>query len=132
MAEIAQYDWDKMIAQHNLLASEPSKRKMPELCGGCIFSYSDLGYSEFKGADLIGANLKAANLFHTRLDGIVLDNVTVNEYTLFYFQLCPEEGSFIGYKKAFSIDGKAVIVKLLIPEEAKEILPQPTDAGQIW
>ena len=37
-----------------------------------------------------------------------------NENTSFFALQCPEEGSFIGYKKA---SGK--IVKLLIPEDAK-------------
>lgn len=143
MAEITQYDLDKMIAQHAFWLQNQASGKCLDFAGmnlsgldlkkaslyhtdfsgsnlqKCNFSYSDLGYSEFKGADLTGANLKGANLFRARLYGAVLDNVVVNEYTLFYFQLCPEEGDFIGYKKAFARDKKAVIVKLLIPEEAK-------------
>jgi len=55
-------------------------------------------------ADFRGANLRGADLYY----------VKCNEVTSFYAMQCPEEGSFIGWKKA-----SKNIVKLLIPSNAK-------------
>ena len=64
----------------------------------------NLSRAYLRGADLRGANLSDANLSGVKYD----------EKTAFFAQSCPEEGAFIGFKKA---GGK--IVKLLIPEDAK-------------
>lgn len=56
-------------------------------------------YANLKGADLKGANLEYANL----------------EYAINYFLQCPEEGSFIGWKKCKN----GVIVKLEVLQDAK-------------
>ena len=58
---------------------------------------------DFYGADLRSANLSGANLLNVRYD----------ECTGFFALVCPEEGSFIGYKKA-----NGHIVKLRITEDA--------------
>ncbi len=70
---------------------------------------ADLGGANLRGADLRGANLSDANLSDANLSGVKYD-----EKIAFFAQSCPEEGAFIGFKKA---GGK--IVKLLIPEDAK-------------
>lgn len=67
---------------------------------GCSFRYSDLGYANLEGADLTGADLRNVNLFRANLRHAVLSDIRVNECTMFYFPVCPSEGSFIGYKKA--------------------------------
>lgn len=64
---------------------------------------ANLSYSDLKGANLKGANLKGTDLRHIRHD----------ETTYFLSLQCPEEGSFIGYKKAGD-----KIVKLLITEDS--------------
>lgn len=64
---------------------------------------ANLSYSDLKGANLRGANLKGTDLRYIRYD----------ETTYFFSLQCPEEGSFIGYKKA---DDK--IIKLLITEDS--------------
>lgn len=66
---------------------------------------SDLGGADLRGACLVGTDLKEADL--GRAFNIPFIPMT-----------CPDTGSFIGWKKA---KGKAerVIVKLLIPEDAK-------------
>ena len=65
---------------------------------------ADLSYANLSGAKLSDADLKLANL-----------NKALYDYkTSFFATQCPEEGSFIGYKKA---DDK--IVKLLITEDSK-------------
>lgn len=69
----------------------------------------NLSRAYLRGADLRGADLRGANLSDANLSGVKYD-----EKTAFFAQSCPEEGAFIGFKKA---GGK--IVKLLIPEDAK-------------
>ena len=77
-------------------------------------SYADLKYANLSYANLRGANLNGANLNGADLNGANLKDVKYNEYTSFFALQCPEEGSFVGYKKA---SGK--IVKLLIMEDSK-------------
>ena len=72
-------------------------------------SGADLEYANLSGADLRNVNLWNANLQHANLE-----NIKTNMYTIGYNLACPEEGSFIGYKKA----GRCII-KLLILEDAK-------------
>ena len=65
---------------------------------------ADLSGADLSGADLSGANLSMADL----------SDISYNENTAFYAMVCPEKGSFIGYKKA---SGK--IIELMITENAK-------------
>ena len=69
--------------------------------------------ADLRGANLSGANLRGADLSGANLSGADLRGAEVNHYTSFYHLQCPEEGSFIAYKKA-----DAYIIKLLIPEDA--------------
>lgn len=95
---------------------------------GADLRYTDLRYANLSGADLIGAdirysNLSGVNLSYANLSGADLRGanlnradlakVMINEHTCMFAINCPEEGSFIGWKKA---DG--FIVKLLITEDA--------------
>ena len=85
---------------------------------------ADLRGADLRGADLRGANLRGAyltdadlrgaNLRGANLKGADLKDIIYNEGTSFFALQCPEEGSFIGYKKANN-----KIVKLLITEDAK-------------
>ena len=87
-------------------------------------NHSDLRGADLSGANLIGANLSdanlsgadlyCANLSDANLSGASLRNVKCDEHTAFYALQCPEEGSFIGYKKAHGY-----IVKLEILADAK-------------
>ena len=78
---------------------------------GVNLSEADLSEANLRRADLRGANLREANLREANLYGANLRDwqcpIT-----------CPEEGSFIGFKKA-RVDNIDVIVKLLITETAK-------------
>ena len=74
----------------------------------------DLKYANLTNANLIDANLTYTNLTYANLTNANLTGVKYNNATSFFALQCPEEGSFIGYKKA---DNK--IVKLLITEDAK-------------
>ena len=87
-------------------------------------SYADLSSANLIGADLNNANLNNANLNNTNLRGTNLwnanlsyanlNNIETNINTIGYNLACPEDGFFIGYKKA-----KKCIVKLLILEDSK-------------
>ena len=65
---------------------------------------ADLVEADLRGANLMGANLRGANLRGADLSGAKLD----------WALICPEKGSFIGYKKCRN----NLIVELEIPEDA--------------
>lgn len=66
--------------------------------------------ANLRGADLRWANLRWADLREANLKVVP----TYNEGTCFYALQCPEEGSFIGFKKC----REDRIVKLLITDDA--------------
>jgi hypothetical protein len=72
---------------------------------------ADLCRADLRGADLCGADLWGADLWGANLWGA--ENVP------YVPMACPDSGSFIAWKKAFSISGDAYLVKLLIPEDAR-------------
>ena len=76
--------------------------------------YANLSNADLSDADLRHANLQDANLKRADLRRANIKDVKTNIYTLGYNLACPEEGSFIGYKKA-----NECIVKLLILEDSK-------------
>ena len=143
MAEITQKELNILVKKHEDWLKNEAKGKSPSFAGldlsgleikganlyhsdfkgsclrGCNFRYADLGYSDLEGADLTGANLKNTNLFRADLRRAVMEDVEVNEYTIFYFQVCPEEGGFIGYKKAAAENGRYALIKLYIPADAR-------------
>ena len=86
------------------------------LCG------ANLCGANLSGADLSGANLSEANLYGANLRGAdlceaTMEGVAISPSTAFFRLQCPEEGSFIGWKKAVC-NYNFVIVKLLITEDA--------------
>lgn len=81
---------------------------------GADLSSADLSGANLRGADLSGANLNGANLCSADLISAKLDDVEYNHKTGFFALQCPEEGSFIGYKKA-----RGHIIKLEILADAK-------------
>lgn len=77
-------------------------------------SYTNLSNADLSNTDLRYANLNNANLWGANLNYANLNNIETNMNTIGYNLACPEEGSFIGYKKA-----NGCIVKLLILEDSK-------------
>ena len=75
----------------------------------------ELSEANLSGADLRGANLSGANLLNADLSGVDLSGAKNIPYIP---MVCPEEGDFIGWKKAEGNKDK-VIVKLHIPSDAK-------------
>lgn len=81
---------------------------------GCNLRYCDLSYACLRGADLLNADLDGVGLRGADLFGANL----MNAKNIPCIPLaCPEEGAFIGWKKARGICN--VIVKLQITEDAK-------------
>jgi hypothetical protein len=69
------------------------------------------------GANLTGANLTGANLTGANLTGANLTGANLTGARLLDFSVCPEEGSFIAFKRL----RRGVIAKLLIPEDAERV-----------
>ena len=109
------------------------------LCGVNLYG-ADLSGADLRVAYLIKADLREANLRGANLSGADLRETSLREANLSGANLyeadlrlaknipsyacrlvCPEEGSFIGFKKAHtaSPDFREAIVKLLITEDAK-------------
>jgi uncharacterized protein YjbI with pentapeptide repeats len=81
--------------------------------GDANLSGANLSGANLIGADLIGADLRHANLSGANLSGADLSGIRVNESTAFFTINCPEDGQFVGWKKASNL-----IVKLLITEDS--------------
>ena len=86
---------------------------------------ANLRVADLRGADLIGTSLREADLGGANLRGTNLYGANLkwakNIPSYVCHLVCPEEGSFIGFKKAHTPvpDSREVIVKLLITEDAK-------------
>ena len=86
---------------------------------------ADLSYADLRGADLRGADLSYANLFDAGLRGADLRGADLRGADLRGIKnlncpiACPEEGSFIAFKKAYNaIHSRCYIIKLEIPNDA--------------
>ena len=82
-------------------------------------SYADLTNADLNYANLLNADLTYADLTNADLTNAKLMTAKLNTYIP---MICPEEGSFIGWKKAEVLDEGIkydVIVKLSIPADAK-------------
>jgi len=77
-------------------------------------NYANLSNANLSNADLNSADLRYANLSSANLRGTNLNDVLSNSNTFMYHLQCPEEGSYIAWKKCRN----EVLVKLLIPEDA--------------
>ena len=97
---------------------------------GADLSGADLYEAKLSGADISGADLREANLSGANLSGADLRGADLSGANLRLAKnipsyacrlVCPEEGSFIGFKKARTTapDFREAIVKLLITEDAK-------------
>ncbi|UDG92619.1 pentapeptide repeat-containing protein [Bifidobacterium pseudocatenulatum] len=86
--------------------------------------YADLRDADLRGADLFLADLRGADLFRADLRGADLRGAdlrgaNLSELTVAQTSILPDEGDIIGWKKALALDGAPIIVKLLIPSDAK-------------
>ena len=76
--------------------------------------YSNLAWSGLTASNLSNADLRCADLRCAYMRKANLSHVVTNMHTMGYHLACPEEGSFVAYKRA----GK-YIVKLLVLDDAK-------------
>ena len=81
---------------------------------------ANLSVADLRGADLRGADLHNADLHNADLSGANLLGADLRsaKNVPYIPMVCPEEGDFIGWKKAEGNKDK-VIVKLRIPSDAK-------------
>ena len=89
------------------------------LCGAFLLN-ADLRGANFRSANLLNTDLSDADLHNADLRGANLcgANLRSAKNVPYIPMVCPEEGAFIGWKKAESNQNK-VIVKLHIPSDAK-------------
>ena len=87
---------------------------------GADLSFAFLRSADLSGADLVSTDLRRANLRGADLNFAFLRSADLSGADLsgaknvpYIPMICPEEGSFIGYKKASD-----KIIKLYIPEDA--------------
>ena len=85
---------------------------------GANLNGADLRYANLSYADLSGADLRNSNLSCADLSSAKLIDIKYNYLSIGLILVCPEEGSYIGYKKAKTKDKEEVIIKLLITEDA--------------
>ena len=86
-------------------------------CEGADLGGADFLYSSLCEANLTNADLTGANFCCSILDEAILTNTKMPNVPL----RCPDSGAFIGWKKCFDDDTHEVVVKLLIPEDAKRL-----------
>ena len=82
-------------------------------------SAANLSDADLRSADLRDANLRSADLSDANLRCANLRDANLSELTVAQTSILPDEGDIIGWKKAITLDGALIIVKLLIPADAQ-------------
>ena len=82
-------------------------------------SAADLRCANLRDADLSAADLRCADLSDADLSDANLRDANLSELTVAQTSILPDEGDIIGWKKAITLDGAPIIVKLLIPADAQ-------------
>lgn len=80
---------------------------------------ADLSGADLSDADLSAADLRSADLSDADLSDADLHGANLSELTVAQTSILPDEGDIIGWKKAITLDGAPIIVKLLIPADAQ-------------
>ena len=127
--EITKDQLDDILRKHALWINNESGGERANLSGANLYQanlsgaylrganlyQANLHQADLREADLSGADLSGANLREADLRGANLSEANLRGAKNLNFPIaCPEEGSFIGFKKCQ--DGK--IVKLKIPVDA--------------
>ena len=84
--------------------------------GFTIEPVANLQNADLRGAYLQGAHLRGADLQNADLRGANLQNAKLQNAKLPPYQICPETGGFIAWKKVIS-----GVIKLYIPARAKRM-----------
>ena len=113
----------KITTPNGTLEGESIEAILKEHGLDCLRS-ADLSSADLRGADLRGADLRDADLSDADLHGANLrsadlSGANLSELTVAQTSILPDEGDIIGWKKAITLDGAPIIVKLLIPADAQ-------------
>ena len=98
MRRITTEELKEILRKHELWLNNDSRGEEADLNGADLYG-TDLYRVNLSGANLYEANLSGANLYEAEID---------------FPMVCPEKGSFTGYKKCKN----GLIVELEIPEDA--------------
>lgn len=87
---------------HTVFSSSDFEETLFKYCDflDMTFCRTNLVNSNFISCSLTNVNLAGANLSRSEIRDCELKNIIISSYTSFYSLQCPEEGSFIGFKKA--------------------------------
>ena len=122
MKKLTQEQINKILENHRHWLNEDCEnwKTMKADFSCCDLRNANLNGTILRNAVLIGTDLRNANLNGTDLNGTDLRNANLSGTNLneakevpYMPMVCPEEGDFIGWKKA-----SRKIVKLRIPEDA--------------
>lgn len=86
---------------------------------GVSLDNANLLEADLQNCDLSCASIMGTNFKNSDLNNAELEHIHMGVMTSFFSLACPEEGSFIGYKKARLRNCVPVIVKIMITEDAK-------------
>lgn len=119
---------EAILKEHGLDCLRSADLRSADLRGANLRG-ADLRDANLRGADLCYASLRYASLCHTNLKGADLSDAdlsdanlrgaNLSELTVAQTSILPDEGDIIGWKKAITLDGAPIIVKLLIPADAQ-------------
>ena len=114
MKTITSEDLNRILEDHSKWLKSAGNDGIP-----ADLAMTDLSEVNLRGADLRGANLRGANLYGANLYGANLVGTNLRGANISMSIACPEEGSFIGFKKAVDKNNEIeYIVKLEIAENA--------------
>ena len=118
MRNISKEELNEILQKHKMWLNNDKGGERADLRGADLRSihlrFADLKNADLRGTDLKNADLRGTDLRGADLRGADLTSIETNMNTIGYNLACPEEGSFIGYKKA-----NGCIVELLILEDSK-------------
>ena len=122
MKILTRKELNKILEEHRHWINEDCENweTMKADLRGANLCDADLCDANLRDADLRGANLRDADLRDANLHGANLHGADLRgaNNVPYIPMVCPEEGDFIGWKKAECNKSK-VIVKLHIPSDAK-------------
>ena len=109
---------EAILKEHGLDCLRDADLSDADLSGADL-SDADLSAANLRCADLRCADLRSADLSDADLSDADLHGANLSELTVAQTSILPDEGDIIGWKKAITLDGAPIIVKLLIPADAQ-------------
>ena len=122
----------KVFELHEIWLRSGGKRGKRAVITNTYMGHINMRYANLRYAILTGNDMRHTDMRHSNLSHAVLrcNDMTGTDMGFTYMtgtciedciipMACPSDGAFIGWKKAILGCGEAVLVKLLIPEDAK-------------